>query len=212
MATNSATIEIGQPKVFTLGTVLTVNAYGLLLMAPVLVAMLVVSMVPFGILTILIPVMVLAGAAYLLPFGLGNTHITRLVGSFSPAAGKGKDGFVVQLTLSPRLRSGLRATLEDADDIGWLSFAAGGLVFTGDSVKLSIPYDCLERVQPRNIGLRGGFVYGRRIRVVVAGLPEAASLEFAERTSWLLPASRRITRELYQRLAAQVPPASAAGA
>ena len=168
MTSNSATIEIGQPKLFKMGAVVIVTAYGLLLVAPIFVSMLVVSVIPFGMLTVLIPFLVLAGAAFFLPFGLGNTHITRLVRSFNPPAGKGEEGFVVQLTLSPRLRTGLRATLEDADDIGWLSFTGTGLLFAGDSVRLSVPYDQIERVQPRNIGLRGGFVYGRRINVVVA--------------------------------------------
>jgi hypothetical protein len=146
-----------------------------------------------------------AATVYFLPFGLGNTHITRLVKSLSPTAGSGEDGLVVQLTLAPRIRSGLRAILEDADDIGCLSFAGTGLVFEGDSVRLFVPYDHIQRVQPRNIGLRGAFVYGRRIKVVVSGLPQIESLEVAERSSWLLPASRQIARELYKRLAAKIP-------
>jgi hypothetical protein len=53
--------------------------------------------------------------------------------------------------------------------------------------------------------LRGLFVYGRRIKVVVSGLPQVEALEFAERTSWLLPTSRAITRGLHQRLSTKVP-------
>jgi len=205
MPSNSATVEVGQPRLFTLGAAVTVNAYGLLLVAPLLASFVAVSLMKFGILTVLIPVLVVAGTAYFLPFGMGNTHITRLVRSLNLAAGKGADGYVVQLTLSPRIRSGLRAVLEDADDIGCLRFTGPGLVFEGDSVKLFVPYECIERVRPQNIGLRGLFVYGRRIKMTVAGLPEIASLEFAERSSWLLPASRRITRELCGRLAAKAP-------
>lgn len=206
MATNPATVEIGQPRLFTMRAVSTVTAYGFLLLAPVFVSMLAVSVIPFGMLTILIPVLMLAGAAFFLPFGQGNTHVARLVRSFSPAADMDQHAYVVQLTLEPRIRSGLRAWLDDADDVGWLSFGDAALIFTGDSVKLCIPYDHIERVQPRNIGLRGGFVNGRRIAVSVPGLPEAAVLEFAERSSYLLPASRRISRELYRRLAAKVLP------
>jgi hypothetical protein len=212
MAPNSTTIEISQPQQFKMGAVVTVTAYGLLLVAPIFVSMLVVSVMPFSMLTALIPLFVLAASAFFLPFGMGNTHITRLVRSFNALAGKGEEGFVVQLTLSPRLRTGLRATLEDADDIGWLTFTSTGLLFAGDSVKLSVPYDQIQRVQPRNIGLRGRFVYGRRINVVVANQPEEVSLEFAERSSWLLPASRRITRELTQRLSSKVSPRSPAAA
>ena len=207
MHSNSATIEIAPPRLFTAGAVVTVSAYGILLAAPFFAAILVVSLIKFGILTVLIPLLAVAATAYFLPFGLGNAHVTRLVQSLNPAAGKSEDGFIVQLTLSPRIRSGLRAILDDADDIGYLSFTGTELLFQGDSVKLSVPFNYIEQVQPQNIGLRGLFVYGRRIRVRVSGLPEIESFEFAERSSWLLPNSRAITRKLYERLLSQRPPA-----
>jgi hypothetical protein len=207
MHSNSATIEIAPPRLFTAGAVVTVSAYGILLAAPFFAAILVVSLIKFGILTVLIPLLAVAATAYFLPFGLGNAHVTRLVQSLNPAAGKSEDGFIVQLTLSPRIRSGLRAILDDADDIGYLSFTGTELLFQGDSVKLSVPFNYIEQVQPQNIGLRGLFVYGRRIRVRVSGLPERESFEFAERSSWLLPNSRAITRKLYERLSTQRPPA-----
>jgi hypothetical protein len=200
MHSNATTIEIAQPKLFTMGAVLTVSAYGLLLAAPIFLSLLVVSVIKLGITTVLIPLLVVAATAYFLPFGLGNTYVTRLVQSLHPAASKGGDGFIVQLTLSPRLRSGLRAILEDADDIGYLSFSETELLFQGDSVKLSVPFDRIAQVCPENIGLRGLFVYGRRIKVVVSGLPEVESFEFAERSSWVLPTSRATTRKLYERL------------
>lgn len=204
MQSNSAIIEIAQPRLFTAGAVVIVNAYGVFLVAPLFIAILVVSLIKFGILTLLIPFLVVATTAYFLPFGLGNTHVTRLVQSLHPAAGKSDDGFVVQLTLSPRIRSGLRAILEDADDIGYLSFTGTELLFQGDSVKLSVPFDHIEQVRPQNIGLRGLFVYGRRIKVVASGLPKIEAFEFAERSSWLLPDSRRITRKLSERLSTRV--------
>ena len=205
MNSTAAKIEVAQPKLFTMGAVVAVTAYGLLLCAPIFMSMLVVSVMKYGILTGLIPLLVLVATAYFLPFGLGNTHVTRLVQSLSPAAGKSDDGFIVQLTLSPRIRSGLRAILEDADDIGYLSFSEHDLLYQGDSVKLSVPLDCIQQVQAANIGLRGLFVYGRRVRIVISGLPQVESVEFAERSSWFLPASRAITRKLYSRLSAKVP-------
>ena len=204
MHSNSATIEIAQRKLFTAGAVAVVSAYGILLAAPFFIAILVVSLIKFGILTVLIPLLAVAATAYFLPFGLGNAHVTRLVQSLNPAASKGEDVFIVQLTLSPRIRSGLRAILEDADDIGYLSFTGTELLFQGDSVKLSVPFDHIEQVRPQNIGLRGLFVYGRRIKVVASGLPNIEAFEFAERSSWLLPDSRRITRKLSERLSTKV--------
>ena len=203
MTSNDAKIEIAQPRRFTLGAVLTVNAYGLFLAVPIIISVLVVSVLKFGLHTALIPLLAVAITALFLPFGLGNSYVARLVRAVKPATAGDLKTFIVQLTFSPRIRSGMRALLEDADDVGYLSFSASELVFQGDSVRLSLPRACIKAVRPQNIGLRGLFVYGRRIGVVVSGLPNVESLEFAERSSWLLPASRRITRELCALLAAK---------
>ena len=87
MHSNSATIEIAKPKLFTFGAVVAVNAYGVLLVAPLFMAILLVSLIKFGFLTVLIPFLIVAATAYFLPFGFGNTHIPRLVRSLNPAAG-----------------------------------------------------------------------------------------------------------------------------
>ena len=73
-------------------------------------------------------------------------------------------------------------------------------------VKLAVPWKDIQLVRPQNIGWRGLFVYGRRIKIVVSGWPEVESFEFAERSSWVLPASRAITRRLYERLSTNIPP------
>lgn len=208
MHANSATIEIAKPKLFTMGAVVAVNAYGLLLVAPLVLSILAVSLIKIGLLTILIPLLVVVATAYFLPFGLGNTHIARLVRSLAPAPTKDGEVFIVQLTLWPRLRSGLRAILEDADDIGYLSFNGTELLYQGDSVKLAVPLDRITQVYPHNVGLRGRFVYGRRIKVVVSGTPNIESFEVAERSSSLLPNSRAITKRLFARLSPESPPPS----
>jgi hypothetical protein len=206
MSSDSARIDITPPRLFTGSAVAVVNAYGMVLVLPIFSAIMVVSVIKLSALTALIPLLALAVTAFFLPFGLGNTHITRLVRSLHPGAGQNEDGFVVQLTISPRLRSGVRALLEDADDIGHLTFSASGLSFQGDSVRLTMPWEDIQLVQPRNIGWRGLFVYGRRIKLVISAWPEVEWLEFAERSSWLLPVSRAITRRLYERLSTRVSP------
>ena len=206
MRSDSNRIQITQPSLFTSSAVVVVNAYGMLLVLLIFLSIILVSVIKLGILTVLIPLLALAATAYCLPFGLGNTYITRLVRSRYPSAGQGGDGFIVQLTLSPRLRSGLRALLEDADDVGYLTFTASELCFQGDSVRLTVPWKDIQLVRPQNIGWRGLYVYGRRIKIVVSGWPEVESFEFAERSSWVLPASRAITRRLYERLSTNIPP------
>jgi hypothetical protein len=205
MPSDSARIEITRPRLFTIGAVAVVNAYGMVLVLPIFSSIIVVSVIKLSFLTVLIPLCALAMTACFLPFGLGNTYITRLVRSLNPAAGPNGGGFIVQLTLSPRLRSGVRALLEDADDIGYLTFSGKGLSFQGDSVQLSVPWEHIQLVRSLNIGWRGLFVYGRRIKLVASGWPEVESIEFAERSSWLLPASRAITRRLHERLLLRIP-------
>ena len=195
---SAAKIEVGPPKLFTTAGVVVINAYGLLLIIPFLASVLVISLLKFGVLTWLIPIVVVIATAYFLPFAVGNARVVRMVRSLNIPAGKAEDSFVVQLTCSPRISSGLRAVLEDADDIGCLSFTPSELVFHGDSVKLSVPFDQIEKVRRQNVGLRGLFVYGPRIELVVSGLPEVKSLEFAERSSWLLTTSRKTTRKLFE--------------
>src|SRR5207249_6556483 len=104
-------IEISQPRVFTAGAVAVVCAYGVFLCIPVFISVLVMSLRKFGLLSLLYPFLTLAATTYFLPFGFGNTYVTRLVRALHPAASRKQDDFIVQLTLSPRLRSGVRALL-----------------------------------------------------------------------------------------------------
>jgi hypothetical protein len=194
-------MEINPPKLYTMGAVLTVVAYGLLLAVPVLaIAVVAVSVPRYGVISYLIPLLAIVIATFFLPFGFGNPHVMRLVRSLSPNAEPGDDRFIVQLTLTPRLRSGLRALLEDADDIGWLIVTDSSLVFEGDSVRLTVPVEQIRQLRPQSIGWRGLFVWGPRVRLSVSGLPDVEVLEFAERSSYLLPASRRTAQRLYRSL------------
>lgn len=197
-------IQITRPSVYTAASVFVVCGFGVLLGLPLVISVLAVSLMRPGILSLLIPLLVIAAMAWFLPFGLGNAYVARLVRSLKPTTDKNQEGFIVQLTLHPRIRSGIQAVVEDADDIGWLSFTPSELLFHGDSIKLSIPFDQIKKVRQQNIGLRGLFVISR-IEVVVSGLPKVESLLFAERSSWLLPASRKITTKLYQQLVSHKP-------
>lgn len=200
----SARIEINPPRLLTGGAVLTVCLYGVLLMVPVLGSLLAVSVVQLGLLTWLIPLATVAAVTCLLPFGFGNPHVAKLARSLPPPPANSPDCFIVQLTLTPRLRSGLRALIEDADDIGWLGISESELVFRGDSIQLTLPLDKVRQVTWQSIGLRGLFVYPS-LKLDVSGLPNIESLTLAERSTWLLPAARATTRKIRDRLAEQIP-------
>jgi len=193
-------VEITSPKAFTPGTILIIAGCGVLLVAPVLASLLAVTVIRLGMVTVLLPLLTIAVTAYFLPFGLGNPVVRRLV-----RAGKldlDDDGFIVQMTLSPRIRSGLRALIEDADDLGYLTFTGSELIFQGDSVRLRIPWRQVSEVRPQNIGWRGRYLYGSRIIISVTGISNVDAVSFSERSSLLLPTSKRITKKLRERICA----------
>lgn len=195
-------LEITSPQVFTPGAIFVIAGFGVLLSMPVMCSLLAVTVIKLGMLSLLIPLLTLAVTAYFLPFALGNPIVRKLVRSVNPQVDEVKDGFIVQMTLSPRIRTGLRALIEDADDLGYLGFTESELIFQGDSVRLRIPWEQIAEVRPQNIGWRGRYLYGSRIRITVAGISNAAAVTFSERSSLLLPTSKRITKKLYERISA----------
>ncbi len=193
-----ATIQVTQPRLFNLGAVLIILSYGILLVMPLLVSFVAISVIPRGLWTALIPILTLAATAWFVPLGQGNRFIAARFKSFTSRS-TDKDGCLVQLSLAPRIRRGLRATIEDADDFGFLTFGEESFSFDGDSVQLSVPYTNIRRVSQENVGLRGRFVCGSRITVEIAGIPNVELLQFAERSSAFVPQSKRITRALLEK-------------
>ncbi len=188
-----------EPRRFGLNAVLRLNAYGMALALPVLVSVLVMSALPFGLLPALLPITAIVLGAFFLPFGFGNRLVTRLVHE-QTGTKPGPNQFIVQVTFSPRIRHGLRALLEDADDVGLLSFSDSELVFKGDSVTLRAPFRCLRSINKRSLGLLGLYVYGGRMAVEFDGLPGMKGVAFAERSSLIIPTSWKVTRAVYARM------------
>ena len=193
-------LEIKTPTLLTAGAFSAITLWGLLMGLPVLAAMMVVSVLQFGTLTFLIPLATIAVTLFFLPLGFGNWYVARLVRPLRPTANAQNDLFLVQLTRHPRVRTGLSAILDDADDIGFLVFDDSKVVFIGDSVRLSVPWDQIRDVRLETSGWRALFVYGPRSSFSVAGLCEAGRFAFAERSSWHLPGSRGNARRIYERL------------
>ena len=200
---DAASIEIRSPRHFNGPALVVCSAYGLLLVLPTLLAILSVSLIGFGLFTIAIPLFTLAAATFFLPFGFGNPHVSRLANAFRPADPSPGQPFLVQLTGVPRLRSGIRALLEDADDIGWLTCSNEGVAFAGDSLNLWLPSSQIKRVRRENGGMRGLFLYSR-VAVELSDVPDFRWLKFAERSSWSLPRSRALTRGMYKEMARHI--------
>jgi hypothetical protein len=195
-------MQISQPRVFTTGAILITSAYGLVGLVPVFIAFLMLSVVGFKLSALLLGLGMMAIVIWLLPLASGNPYVSRLIRSIVPEAVGNTNGFIVQITFSPRLRSDLRALAEDADDIGYLTADDSRLFFQGDSVKLSVPFAEITRVERKYRGLRSLFV--PRIVLTVPG--PLGSLEFGERAAALLPASRRTSNRIYELLASRIKP------
>jgi hypothetical protein len=192
--------EVARPRLLTGRAVAMIYCYGFLLAAPFLVSVLAVSLLKLSLLTLLPPLLAVAAIVFFLPCGQGNPYAAKIVAALPGVDAELRNGFVAQLTVSPRIRQGLQADLEDADDLGYLSLGDSALVFRGDAIQLVVPFSHIEGVQARSIGWRGLFLCGQRSVVTVRGLPNVRSLEFGERGSWVLPTSRRIGRQIYERL------------
>lgn len=194
-------MDIQSPKRFTTPVILAMSAYGLLISVPVLLAFLAISVHELSLWTCVTPIAALALTTFFLPFGFGNARIVSLLRSDPSISSPGAPRFIVQMTLFPRLRSGWRALIEDADDIGWLEVLEGGLQFRGDSVTLTVPWSRISRIRLKSSGWRGLFAYGARIVLETSAIEGVVSLQFAERSSWIVPSSRRNARNIYQALA-----------
>jgi hypothetical protein len=203
--TDAVRMEIREPRLMSSLAVLVACSYGLLLFIPVVLVLLVVSVLPFGWMTLVFPLTVFGAATALLPFGAGNTLIKKLARDI-PLPSTPSPKFLVQLTFVPRLRSGPRALIEDADDVGWLVFLEESMEFYGDSIRLAMTYDSIESARPGSIGLRGLYLYPA-LQLRVSRGESGMHFSIAERSSWLLSGARRITREIQRQLSVHRPSA-----
>lgn len=194
---NAPVLEIRPPARFNEGAVLVFCAYGLLLFAPAVIAVLVVSSLAFGPLTFLIPVAALACATFLLPLGFGNRHVKRIAPAWPDSLPPESEAFLVQVTLTPRLKTGLRSLLDDADDIGWLYFVGPVLHFLGDSVELKLPLSSIRSTCSETAGARWLYLHSR-VSIELSGVGQYEKAAFAERSSSTLPGSRRAARRLQE--------------
>jgi len=200
--TSNTTFEQKAPVLFTSHALLCIYAHSLILVLPLVLALAAITLMKTGIFTLLIPLATLAATVYILPFGLGNAFVRRLALRIAPAAANDAKSFIVQITLRPRLRSGMRGLIEDADDIGVLSLNTHGLEFIGDSLRISLPYSAISAVRSRNVGIRGRFLYGSRTEMTSTDLGGHQAIDFCERSSLVLSESKRISRALTERMLA----------
>jgi hypothetical protein len=204
MTSTELKIQVSAPRRLTFGAVLAISAYGMLLVIPVLLSVVFVSFLRLSTLTFIVPLLAVLLSIYFLPLGFGNPYVKKLVRSLQPEPSPGHTSFIAQITFNPRIRTGLRALLEDADDVGWLTLTDSELLFRGDSVVLSLPFVRVDAITSEGIGYRGLFVYGRSTVISVPDSPDFHSFKLAERASWVLSDARRNAKKLHDALAARL--------
>lgn len=209
----SAQLAISRPRYFNFPMVLLENVFSLafaLLLG--VIGLLPLAMLPlafslnlppllFTVLPVFYLVVMLLAMLMLLPV-LGANPLVICLLHLSLRRQPAPDEFTVQIMLTPRPYRGLRAVLEDADDVGYLRLAPEGLTFTGDHVQLALPRSGISAITRRNVGWRMLWLAGQRITIVTDALPGYTAVEFLERQSWTVPGSRRLTRELLARFPA----------
>ena len=112
--------------------------------------------------------------------------------------------YVCQLSLKPRLYVGLRGALEDADDVGELHIDKDRVSFVGDHINISIPFSIIESVEKRNVGWKGFWLIGKRIRINFKDVSEYSQVEFLERQSTTLIEANKISKNMFTQIAEKV--------
>ncbi|MFA6567973.1 MAG: hypothetical protein WCS96_07145 [Victivallales bacterium] len=208
-------IEIRQPVKFGLNEVIIAN---LLSVAP---SFLVGVLIPFGVVPLIFYLLLFVTKSTLtnFPFSLEFSVICLLAGFFifffyplllgvnyyiklivgrimSPPEG----AHVCQISMTPKLCCGLRAFLEDADDIGYLTISSDCIEFRGDSIEFSIPKAEISNFRNYNIGWRGCWIIGKRIKFTISGHDKFKEIEVCERHTCTIPNSRFLSDQIYAQI------------
>jgi hypothetical protein len=89
-----------------------------------------------------------------LPLSNGNLSLRR---RFCPDPGQ----FLVEVAFHPRLRTGLEAVLDSADDFGLLEVTDDGFQFRGDGFDIMMPFSHIDTCQVTRSEWRGPLMGGR---------------------------------------------------
>ncbi len=205
-------LEIGAPEEFGMQAVIVENLFSLLPTGVLMVTTLILSSLAGALTHILfgapasalvflfLIVLMLFVSLYLMlvcfPFMQANPYVRHLVEKRHGWRQSSSNAYICQLSLSPRFYSGLRGFLEDADDIGWLEIKDDGIVFKGDSMNLSLPFEAINRIATLDRGYRMLGMGGRKVRISTRALDGIQAFELVERQSYTIDTSRRLADDI----------------
>jgi len=123
--------------------------------------------------------------------------VNRVAGPKAPDA----IAYDCQLTLSPRLCRGIRALLEDADDVGRLEVTAEAVHFTGDRIQIVLPFESISGIMQTKCDWRNFWVAGRKTRITTSAFADIEYIEFGEREARTYFSSKRVSTEIHYAIA-----------
>lgn len=148
----------------------------------------------------LIPLVSLALCSCLLYFApflfFANYYIRSIAAKLDHATSE--SDCVCQIATYPRSCRGIGAFLEDADDIGVLWVGDDGIDFKGDHLYLTVPHSSVASVHLSNVGWRGLWFIGQRIRLELYESEEFHALELCERQSSTVAEARSVSLRLFK--------------
>lgn len=156
-----STITFNKPVHFTLGWKIVMNIFAalpsLLIYAVVGVgtfAAFVTKSGPLFAIAVALSVFILFLDRFFMPFLQGNFLLPEKF----PNRG---EGFITQITFTPRRHRGLEGVLDDADDFGMFSVEGDFLVFRGSSTYLAVHKQDIGNIQFENVGWRALWMMGQ---------------------------------------------------
>lgn len=112
--------------------------------------------------------------------------------------------YVIQATFFPRFQKGLQSALDDADDIGILTFEEDAVSFVGGASKFRIPYSSIHRMESKFNVFPGLLLSGRRLDLFVMSPGSSGKVQLEHRESWTIIGqflrSLKLIREFRTRL------------
>lgn len=205
-------LEIGAPEEFRMQAVIVENFFCLLPTGALMTTTLIFSLLVGALTHILfgapasmfvflfMNVLLMAFCLYLMlvcfPVLQANPYVRHLVEKKHGCRQSNSNSYICQLSMSPRFYSGLRGFLEDADDLGWLEITDDGIVFKGDSMNLSLPFEAISRIATLGCGYRMLGMGGRKIRISTRALDGIQAFELSERQSYTIGTSRRLADDI----------------
>ena len=107
-----------------------------------------------------------ARSKFAYPMVKQHRRLRRHIQRIAPEASQHPLAFPGELTLSPRITTGLIAKLDDGDDIGVFVVSTEGLTFHGDRVTLHAPLAAILSVESRSDGWKH-FWAGRQLELTL---------------------------------------------